>query len=339
MNSLLEKFKQDYLESLLDFLWREWSSLGVSGYQQSESNRVIDPEALLIFSCTMARYDARLFDEILNWLDMHGHCINIQRLKRIQKTEIFNSTQVLAAIAGLMTDRGKISKWKRLSFYERKNDVQEDLFLNKEGSSIQPFGESDPIFYQYGLQRGKLQFREQIQPIRILQPKNLWYRLRALWGVNARAEIMLYLLTHESGHPHGIARETYFFQKTIQDALVDMAKSGVVYISQRGREKHYRIKREQWFNLLNNQVYNPEWCTWAPLFSVFDQIWHLINHEKFLNSDSLAQSSELRQSMKKNRQRIEKSGFGRVLSNEDLYLGEDYIPVFISDVSGLLKVI
>jgi hypothetical protein len=65
---LQTNFKQFFLEETLDFLWRQWSALGVAGGARTEESWVIDPEALLIFSLQITRYEPRLFDEILDWL-------------------------------------------------------------------------------------------------------------------------------------------------------------------------------------------------------------------------------------------------------------------------------
>lgn len=46
--------------------------------------------------------------------------------------------------------------------------------------------------------------------VRALERGNLLLQLRALYGVNVRAEIIAYLLTHEAAHPAEIARASYY---------------------------------------------------------------------------------------------------------------------------------
>ncbi|MBW2184803.1 MAG: hypothetical protein JRF49_13220, partial [Deltaproteobacteria bacterium] len=82
-----KSFKEFFLENILNFLWRQWSALGVAGGARTEDKWVIDPEALLVFSLEMARYEPRLFDEILDWLVVNGKWIDIQRLRGIIKTK------------------------------------------------------------------------------------------------------------------------------------------------------------------------------------------------------------------------------------------------------------
>lgn len=99
MKTSLINFKDQLLESLLRFLWRQWSALGVAGYARSDDNWMIDPEALLLFSTEVARHDARLFDEIFDWLRVNGGWINLQRLGRMQKEGELGQPSVMAALA------------------------------------------------------------------------------------------------------------------------------------------------------------------------------------------------------------------------------------------------
>jgi hypothetical protein len=64
------------MENVLDFLWRQWSALGIVGGARTEDVWAIDPEALLIFSLEMSRYEPRLFDEVLDWMVVNGKWID-----------------------------------------------------------------------------------------------------------------------------------------------------------------------------------------------------------------------------------------------------------------------
>jgi hypothetical protein len=83
MNQSLKTFKDEYQNLVLNFLWRQWSALGVAGQASGEDAWIIDPEALLLLTCTMGRHEPRLFDEALDWLQENGRFINVMRLKRI----------------------------------------------------------------------------------------------------------------------------------------------------------------------------------------------------------------------------------------------------------------
>lgn len=337
MNQSLKQFRDSYLEQLLNFIWRQWSALGVSGYGEGEDRWVIDPEALLLFTCTMGRYEPRLFDEVLDWLDLNGRFINIQRLKTISKKESFQGVEVLSAIAGLMSRRAAMRKWGRLGEIIDEGKVPEDLFYKKDGEPMPSFGELDQDFMKYGFRRGPLKFRGYSKPPRTLPPSGLIYKLRSFLGVNARCEIMLYLLTHESGHPARIARETYYYQKTIQDTLIDMTFSGLVQVRSRGREKHYWLNHEQWSAFLPATGESPVWITWSPFFSALEKIWRKLNQPELSTLDPLLQSSELRKLMREVKPDIQRAGFARVLSDDSAYPGEEYTNIFLSDINRAIR--
>ncbi len=336
MNPLLTEFRDKYRELLLGFLWRQWSALGVAGQSRSDDRWIVDPEALLLLTCTMGRHEPRLFDEAIDWLQSNGPFINILRLKRILRTEKFAGGRVLAAVAGLMSRGAEVLKWKKLAASAEPAISPERLFFAKDGQALPILGDPDPHFAVYGLTRGPLRLRGYSQPFRPTQRTNLQLQLRALFGINVRCEIILYLLTHEAAHPSQIARDAYFFPRAVQNTLVEMSRSGIVHLRSSGREKHYWIKADHWAVLLNGDEQFPKWVTWPPLFSALERIWLRLNDPKLLALDPLLQSSEVRQLMTEVRPSIERAGFDKALSDDRQYLGETYLPVFLADVTRLL---
>lgn len=115
MSTPLKQFRDQYRETLLSFLWREWTALGVAGTGTTPPRHVSDPEALLLFTCTLGRHDQRLFDEVMDWLLKNGRFINIQRLRNILAKEDFHGGAVLSAVADWLTTQGTFSKWKLLA--------------------------------------------------------------------------------------------------------------------------------------------------------------------------------------------------------------------------------
>ncbi len=336
MNSSLKEFSEKFRELLLNFLWRQWSALGVAGHARGEDPWIIDPEALLLFTCTLGRHDPRLFDEVIDWLQANGPLINILRLKRILNTEKFSGGRVLAAIAGLMSKGAEVLKWKNLAEATETADSPEALFFAKDGKALPIMGDADPIFARYGFKRGPLRLRGYSQTFRPTEQTNLLLQLRALFGINVRCEIVLYLLTHEAAHPSRIARETYYFGRAVQNTLVEMSRSGIVQLRSLGREKHYWLKTEHWAALLNRDEQFPKWIIWPPLFSALERIWLKVNDPKLMTLNPLLQSSEVRQLMIEVRPLIERAGFDKALSDDRQYLGEEYLPVFLSDITKLL---
>jgi len=136
MSDWLKKSKDEFQESIFDFLWRQWSILGVAGITKSEDNRIIDPEALLLFSLSVCRYEPRLFDEMIDWLFQNGQFMNVQRLQQIQKKYDFHCGPQLSAIAELLSKKSRYKlKWSGLAkkYYQESSDP---LFFTKDGNPL-----------------------------------------------------------------------------------------------------------------------------------------------------------------------------------------------------------
>ncbi len=114
MNHSLKNTQSKFIDDTLNFLWRQWSAIGVAGHAQTDDDWVIDPEALILVSTVFARHDPRLFDEIVDWLYRHGGLININRLGNIQKQWNIADTAVLCSIAEILTERSALVKWKSI---------------------------------------------------------------------------------------------------------------------------------------------------------------------------------------------------------------------------------
>lgn len=230
-------------------------------------------------------------------------------------------------------------KWRRLSRHLPRNAQDEGFFRFKDGRPLPVVGEPEPHFAGHRWLRDPLRLRGYSQPFRPMEDGNLLEQLRALCGVNVRAEIIAYLLTHETGHPSEMARATYYHKRTIQDALVEMNHSGVVDILPAGREKHYRLGRVEWWALLRRPeaMSQPQWVCWPPLWSALEQIWLKLNDPQLELLEPLMLSSVLRQLMVKVRPAIERASTGKPLADDRQHLGEKHLPVFMADVLNLLK--
>src|SRR3990172_10046852 len=239
MGTLFLEFRGYILDRLLDLLWRQWSALGVPGRTTIEERRVVDPESLLLISLTVGRYDARLFDEILDWLVVNGAFLNVQRLRNLMKRFGFESQAQLSSVSELLMKKSNDPlKWKRLAT-PRSPRNPEPLFFLKSGKPIPTPDEKAPEFSPYGLMRGPITLRGHAQPFPAKGMPSLLLRLRALLGVNARCELLCLLGTVPEIHPSEIARQTGYFPRTAQNALAEMARSGVVQVRSSNREKLY----------------------------------------------------------------------------------------------------
>jgi hypothetical protein len=291
--------KDRLLGRLLDFLWHQWSTLGVAGQRSGVDDRIVDPEALLLITTRFGRYDSRLLDEVIDWLSSNGKRINLQRLRRLHDEWPVADLRVLAAISKGLATQSTMKKWLTLSDVLPEVGEPELLFIRFDGSAMPVLGEPDPNFLRHGLLRDPVERRRMSQAPDPGRAGNLLCCLRALFGVNSRAEIIGWLLSHESGHPAAIARDTGYFSKSIQHTLNEMADSGHVRSHRDGREKHFWLKPGDWDFLItwSQPLGFPRWFDWMPVFSAVTTFIDAIGVSGLDHESEQIQSIQIRQAL------------------------------------------
>ena len=243
MNKHLKEYRDRLRLTLLQWLWREWTTLGVAGASVVETRNVIDPETLLLFTGTVGRWDPRLFDEVMDWLTVNGRLLNGPRLKRLLREYQFSSGQVIATVCSVLPAKGCRLDWK---MEPAASGTEEALFYGADGHPLPDYGTRDPDFLAQGFRRGRLELRHYSKPPDPARSACLWLALRSLLGINCRVEIVVYLLTRSCGYPSQIARDTGYAQRNIQDVMVELAASGQLRVTRKGREVQYRLASPLW---------------------------------------------------------------------------------------------
>lgn len=310
-------FKDYYLENILDFLWRQWSALGVAGGARAEDMWAIDPEALLVFSLEMARYEPRFFDEILDWLAINGKWVDIPRLRGITRKKDEAAQRLVSAVAGFLSQEAGSHqrKWNALALprgnrHEYLNS--EVLFRTKPGVPSPKPREASEIFEKYGYLREKFFLRKMTREVHVTTKSNIRFLLRALFGLGSRPECILYLLTHEAGHPAEIAKEVGIHIMAARKTLMDLVDSGMVLTKPRGKRRiEYWLSQKRWWEFLTGENYEsvqrPLWLDWISLFSALTAVWSTLKEVELTPSDYL-RSSKLREAMEKMSLEFAKSG-------------------------------
>ncbi len=107
-----KSFRDLFLENILNFLWRQWSALGVLGEARTKDPWALDPEPMLLFTLEMGRYEPRLFDEVMDWLVVNGKWIDIQRLRGILREKEAIARNLVGAVAEFLTKEADERKWR-----------------------------------------------------------------------------------------------------------------------------------------------------------------------------------------------------------------------------------
>ncbi|MCG2721526.1 MAG: helix-turn-helix domain-containing protein [Thermodesulfovibrionales bacterium] len=299
-------FRDIFIDNTLGFLWRQWSAIGVLGEARAREPWAIDPEALLIFTLEIGRYDARLFDEVMDWLVTNGHWIDMQRLRGILRKSSEETCRLMGAVSEFLASQGKERKWSNLAKLCFKNipEEREEIFkiryAKKHISGI--IGVPvDGIYLKYGFFRALLKPSGKSRQVIPTAESNIRFMLRGLFGVGSRAECILYLLTHEAGHPSEVAKAIGISIRGAQDALIELSKSGLVMTRIKGKRKiEYWLSQAQWWEFMSKgsieEIKRPVWIDWIALFNALLKVWKTLLEIGETKSEYI-KSSKLRDAM------------------------------------------
>ncbi len=289
MKISLKEFNTLFKDNVLDILWKQWAGLGVTSNVQEEKNKIIDIEALLLATFILRNYDKRLFSASVEWLLQNGKLVNISRLKRIEKKIIFQRNAPSPA------------------------DVIMALLQKSKSGHI-------PGNYKNILENFRI--RGIVSDLVIKKTSLLQLLLRGLFGINARVEIMIYLLAEKSGNSLGISKEIFYDQKIVYRILEDWVKTGL--IGKNEKKNYYIVSRKEWLRLLNIQKMSG-YINWAKIFAIFTQIINGISVESETNNKYMASSlfRDVYEGVKPVAESLKIK-----LPEPDLYKGEEYFTPF-----------
>jgi hypothetical protein len=311
-------FKNLFLENILEFLWRQWSAIGVLGEARTEDPWLIDPEAMLIFTLDMGRYEPRLFDKVMDWLAVNGKWIDLQRLRGILQRKDKTTKGLMGAVAAYLVEESNERKWKNLANLFKiqlpvDGDHAESLFYQKDGQPYPMLGNPDRCFLSYGFHRPGLKLRRLTREAPITAQSTIRFLLRALFGVGSRAECLIYLLTHDGGHPAEVAKAIGLSIRGTQDALIDLSRSGLVLTRIKGKRKiEYWLSHKRWWDFLSRgsitEIEKPVWIDWIALYSALSQLWTTLDEMSREGLSDYMRSSRLRDCLESVGNELSRSG-------------------------------
>ena len=304
---LQEKLGREVNEGLQRFLWRQWSQLGLAGEVEFQDRWVIDPEALLVFTLLFGRHDARLFDEVVDWTVRNGRLLSIQRLKNIMDARNDGAvSRTLSALAMVVDSRDPKSRWSRLAHsFTESEAAPESFFLDLDEKPFAVVGDPDEHFLRTGYLRSRVHLRGLSQPVPMRPLTNLIFRLRSLFGLGPRAEVLAYLLTNSDGQASVIAQATHYSRTQVQEALGGLVQADAVTAQPRGRRRTFSTDVGRWLRLLDlpNESL-PLWVNWPQVFDGLLDLATLLarletqqQSDYLVKSDTLTLSNHLRQAL------------------------------------------
>ena len=256
----LTEFRQDFLDAYLELHWRQWTALGVASHVPAERTWSLDLEALMTSTLVLKDFEPRLFQAAVEWVVENIELVNSPRLKRIQKLFLSLGGDQFAPLiqpsaTEMVNDALRSHGKKELPLVVVAHDVQR---------SSDRKGEPDfPAFRPRGV----------VTAAEIRNPSLQQLFLRRIFGINARAEILLYLLANEAGNSLQIAREVFYDQKTVYRILESWGRVGLLQRIPKGKQKNYSLRNKQeWIKLLNIQHSSRGFLNWGRTLCVFGMV-------------------------------------------------------------------
>src|SRR5581483_2643679 len=234
---------------LLGFAWDQWAQLGVFAPTSRRDQIAADPEALLLFTLEVGRSDPRLFDETLDWLLTNERLVSIQRLRNLCRDDddrdlvegalLWVARQQPRSRPAPQRARERGPTDPRPLFYEVAREVREpDEAFVAVGFSKPATGPS-----------GKSRAPDPDTPI------NFAFRMRHLFGVGSRAEVIRYLVTASvtDASALGIADAAAYAKRNVNETLTSLVASRIVTAYEQGNERRYYLDRAMWGQFLRFQ--------------------------------------------------------------------------------------
>ncbi|MGI8793257.1 MAG: winged helix-turn-helix domain-containing protein [Acidimicrobiales bacterium] len=197
-----------FSEHALTFASGAWTELGVSGWTTSHGDWAIDPEPLILFTAWLGDRDPRLRDEATDWCIRNWRYISKARLRNLLRKQPHDVANAFGEFAATVGERTGV---------------------------IWP-GATEPRPYA-------VTGRSRLAPLR--RPSLAWIRLRAMFGVSARAEILRCLLSHDPGSMSVVrlASASGYTKRNVADECAALERAGVLSVRSTGNRFYYGLAR------------------------------------------------------------------------------------------------
>ncbi|MBU4175433.1 MAG: winged helix-turn-helix domain-containing protein [Actinobacteria bacterium] len=333
MGKLLKEFQETVREKALDIIWSQWAAVGVATDFASCTGYVVDPEALMCATATFGRYNPRIFDEAIDWMAENQKLVNVIRAKNVANNFREETRAVLGAVFDYLSTEMGLRKYTSRNGFWREHVPAEEKELFKvvgTGNREVPGGASEE-FLRWMLVRGKVRTRGYSTGPDIYKPENLAFRLRWFFGVNARAEVIRFLMLNKDGNSSEVAKAVDQNQAQVHTVLNELVNSGLAKKYGKGREKLYSVERttyQAFFGLSKPQKY----LWWAGIFSALEKVlYDEEDNPEWYRSEYLM-SSRFRDLTEAVSTIFRDGGLKTDVPDMNRYRGEEYRPAFMDYV-------
>ena len=216
-----------FRKQALALTWGAWTQLGVSGLTITHSDWAVDPEPLVIFTAWLGDSDPRLRDEATDWCVRNWRYLSRTRLKNLLRDQ---PDEVRMAFGEFAATVGKHAGVAWPSATEARN-------FKVTGRSV-------------------------LTPLE--RPSMAWFRLRAIFGVSARSEILRCLLSQAGAASVArLAAVTSYTKRNVADECETLQLANVLSVRSIGNRFYYSLANRAALEAFVGQLpqYHPDWTS------------------------------------------------------------------------------
>jgi hypothetical protein len=293
MSALSDDFSGRATACAVDICWRQWRTLASVGVGEAPAASIIDPEALVLLSLMVRSDERRLDDQLLWWAESGSSLMSVQRMRTLLADAPQRVREGIGEFAATAVSAGD-ARWKVL---------------------VRP-GQK-PLDARRGKGPRELQ---------LIDPATLMLRLRAGFGVGAKADLLTFLLgaAGRVGEAsvlttaEGIAKGLSYSVASVRRAASDMALARLIE-SGPDRPVQYAVDAKSWSDVLNlrdplvhrdggQEPVVPAWRFWSHVFAFLAACVALGEDASVADAPPVVQASHARDVAERFRRALSWSG-------------------------------
>ncbi len=219
-----------------ELAWSLWAELGLSGWRRRHPSHAIDPEPLILFTAFLGDADPRLRDEATDWCIVYGRYVSAVRLKNFLTHQSPEVQQAFGRFAATVNAHSSL-RWPGATAPRR----------------YRPTGRSEVADFR--------------------RPSLVVLRLRALFGVGARAEILRAFLGDQSAtlSAGDLAPDAGYTKRNVAEVLDALRMAGLLEVIPYRNQLRYRLAQPTELAALAGDL-PTAFPNWRSIFRILERL-------------------------------------------------------------------
>lgn len=273
---------------LTEFAWDQWAQMGILASTSRVDTTAADPESLLLLSFEVGRTDPRLFDEVLDWLTVNGDLVSRRRLRNLCVDDRERSLAD-AGLAWAGEYQSALRTKRPQPASRRRGEPLTPVFRNARRTT-----RLDPAFAAYGWAKPRTEPTRKSTRPQLVRPINFTFRLRELFGVGSRAEVIRFLLTSrvQGAQAQAVTAAAGFAKRNVVETLNALTAAGVVTSYGVGNEHRYLADLPTWEGFFSGSI--PSHRDWPQLLRALRIAYRWLEEEDLESLSTYMRASQAR---------------------------------------------